>query len=117
MYYKSNVTKKWLYDNGFRYDRVRSDFEEEIYSRRFPVMKYKTITVLEGEISIVESTGHVQIDVYKDCGTHLIYHPFYYEEFGNSSVMLEKINNSIEQEIKRLKITKKKEKKDGKKNR
>lgn len=37
-YKKKNITKEWLSSNGFRYNRLFSDDETEVYTYRFPVL-------------------------------------------------------------------------------
>ena len=39
-YIKSNISKKWLIENGFHYDKLLST-EKDIYVYNFSVHKYK----------------------------------------------------------------------------
>lgn len=100
---KKNVTKEWLFDNGFRFNRLFSDENIEVYTYRFPVYKYENFTILECELRIISGSGNVIIDVY-DYGTINKYAPFYYQEYGNYGKMLEKIWAKINKVIKELGI-------------
>lgn len=104
-YTKRNVTKEWLYKNGFRYNKIFSDEENEVYTYRFSVYKYGDINVLECELVIVLQTGGVSINVY-DKNTRNKYAPFYNVEYGNYDKILNVINNRIEKELERLDIRK-----------
>lgn len=106
-YIKSNVTKAWLLHNGFRYNRMYSTDESDVYLYRFPVYKYEKFTTLECELVIYLEDGNVVINVF-DYGTNNKYAPYYYLEYGNYTKMLDVINNKIDKELKRLKISKKK---------
>lgn len=100
---KKNVTKEWLFDNGFRFNRLFSDENIEVYTYRFPVYKYENFTILECELRIISGSDNVIIDVY-DYGTINKYAPFYYQEYGNYGKMLEKIWAKINKVIKALGI-------------
>lgn len=106
-YFKSAVTRDWLYNNGFKFDKYRSDYEMSVYSKRIPVYKYNLTIILEAEIAI-EETGKTTVDVY-DNGTHNPYPPFYNIEYGREDKVLETVTKKIETELRRLKITRKKE--------
>ena len=70
------------------------------YIHRFPVWKYKRTTTLECELSIDESTGVVNFNVFDMNRTP--YAPFYYIYCGNCEPMLGKIHDAINAELKRL---------------
>ena len=84
--------------------RINRSSESVIYTHRFPVYKHHGITTLDGEITIIGDTGDVIIDVYNM--NRNIYPPFYHVEYGDFSPMLDKINNRINQELKKLGIKK-----------
>jgi len=75
-----------------------------IYTHRFPIIKHDGVTTIEGEFTIIGDTGEVLINVY-DMNRNL-YAPYYAVMFGDYTIVLNKINNNIEQELKRLGIKK-----------
>lgn len=94
-YIKPKITKEWLIKNNFKYNKILSDIEEEIvYTYRFPVHKSGCFTILECELSCIESTGKIKINVY-DYGTRVKYTAF-----------LKNINRKINEELKRFGIKK-----------
>lgn len=115
IYKKNGVTRAWLRDNGFRYNKDYSDSEYEVFSKRFPLHKYKQTTTLEGEMAIEVGSGAVAVCVVYP-GTHNLY-PFYYnEKYGNrNSKLLVEINNKIRDQFKKLgiKTEKKGRRRDG----
>lgn len=100
---KKNVTKEWLLSNGFRYNRLLSGDDVEIYTYRFPVHKYERFVILECELKVILDEDNVYIDVY-DYNTFNRYAPFYYMEYENYSVMLKEIWQKINKELKKLGI-------------
>ncbi len=101
IYIKPGITKEWLNKNEFKYNRTLSDSEDNIYTYRFPLCKNGYFITLECELSCVESTGEIRVDVY-DYGTRNRYAAFYCAEYGDYSVMLKSINRRINSELKRL---------------
>lgn len=102
-YKKKNVTKSWLISNGFRYNRLLSDEEVEIYTYRFPVLRYDKFTVLECELRAELNSCEIKINVY-DYNTNSKYAPFYYCEYGTYNKLLEEIHNKINKKLKDLQI-------------
>lgn len=102
-YTKKNVTKNWLTSNGFRYNRLLSDGEMEIYTYRFPVLKYDKFTVLECELRAELNSSEIKINVY-DYNTNSKYAPFYYCEYGTYNNILKEIHNKINKKLKDLQI-------------
>lgn len=102
-YKKQGMTKDWLLSNGFRYSRVLSTDDAPVYTYRFPVYKYKSMTVLESEISVILGEDGVKLNVY-DYGTNDKYAPFYYCEYGNFDKMLKEIYSKINKELSKLNI-------------
>lgn len=94
-YIKMNISKKWLIQNDFKYNKSLSD-EKEIYTYKFVVHKYKNIPVLFCELSVNVTTGIVGINVYDENSN--MYHPFYHIECGK----IDLINKKIIKKLKRL---------------
>jgi len=103
---KKNMTKQWLLANGFHYNRLFSNEEDEVYTYRFPVYKYNSFTILECELRVISGEDNILVDVY-DYNTINKYAPFYYQEYGNYTMMLEEIWNKIDKKTEKLKIEKK----------
>lgn len=112
-YIKPNVTKAWLLQNGFRYNRIYSTDKSDVYTYRFPVYKYEKFTTLECELAIYLEDGNVVINVF-DYGTNNKYAPYYYLEYENYIKILDVIYEKINRELKRLKIERVKRKSDKK---
>ncbi|KAI4438897.1 hypothetical protein C824_001377 [Schaedlerella arabinosiphila] len=100
-YIKSNVTKKWLIDNGFQFNKLLSS-ENEIYTYRFTVYKYKKYSILTCELSIDLSSGNVGIDLYDEKWES--YYPFYYITYGNYDPLLNPIYEKIKNKLKEFNI-------------
>lgn len=112
-YIKKNISKEWLCANKFKYNRLLSDKENDIYSYRFPVYKYGDFVTLECELSVFSTTGEVRINVF-DYNTRSRYAPFYHVEYGIYNEILDKINERILKQLKKFDINQ--ERKDGNKN-
>ena len=113
LYRKSDMTKEWLLSNGFRYNRLFSSTDADVYTYKFPVYKYEKFTILECELKVILGESNVYIDVY-DYNTLNKYAPFYCLGYGNYSKMLKEIWQKIDRELKRLGIITE-EKKNGSK--
>lgn len=85
-YTMANHSKKFLQDNGFRFNRNLSDSTEEIFTYRFPVISYKTTTTIECEISVSSLTGITTIDVL-NANAKELYASYYNREFGNYEII------------------------------
>lgn len=107
-YKKDNITKEWLLSNGFRFNRLFSDEESEVYTYRFPVYKYDGFSVLDCELKIMLGGNKVLIDVY-DYNTINRYAPFYYREYGSYDKILEEIWKKINKVVRKLDIMEDKE--------
>lgn len=92
-----------LINLGFQL-KERSD-DGDIYSYRFPIMKYMDITTLVCELTVFTDSHEVRIDVYD--GINRPYPRFYYNEFGNADIILTEINTNILNKIKKMGITEK----------
>lgn len=107
-YKKDYITKEWLLSNGFRFNRLFSDEESEVYTYRFPVYKYDGFSVLDCELKIMLGGNKVLIDVY-DYNTINRYAPFYYQEYGSYDKILEGIWRKINKVVRKLDIMEDKE--------
>ena len=85
-YIMSNYSKKFLLDNGFRFNRNLSDSTEEIYTYRFPLISYNKIATIECEISVSATTGMVNINVINS-STRELYASYYNREYGNCEII------------------------------
>ena len=103
-YKLNNHSKEDLKSLGFYYSSLLSDSELQIYTYKFPVLKYKNKTVLECELSIDTTYGEVKINVYDM--KHELYIPFYHIECGNYDEILSKINKKIKSKLTKLGIKK-----------
>lgn len=86
---------------GFRKTFSTGEDCEE-YKYRFPVHKHNNRMVLECELTIDSKTGDVLINVYDN--NKNIFIAFYNREFGDYSVILNKIQKNILTEFKKLDI-------------
>lgn len=102
-YIKKNITKEWLVSNGFRYNRLLSDEEVDVYTYRFPVLKHDNFTVLECELCVELNDNNIKINVY-DYNSYSKYAPFYYCEYGNYGSLLKEIHKKINMKLKDLNI-------------
>lgn len=103
IYIKPGLTKDWLNKNNFKYNRILSDNEDNVYTYRFPLCKNGYFVTLECELSCIESTGEIRVDVY-NYGTRNKYAAFYCVEYGNYNTMLNSINKKIKNELRTLGI-------------
>ena len=101
-YIISNHSKKFLLDNGFKFNRNLSDSTEEIYTYRFPLVSYKKSTVIECEISVSVNTGTTNISVI-NTSTKDLYCAYYNREYGKSEVV-KSIDAQINKKLKGLGI-------------
>ena len=92
-----------LINLGFQL-KERSD-DGDMYSYRFPIMKYMDITTLVCELTVFTDSKEVRIDVYD--GINRIYPRFYHNEFGNADVILTEINKNILNKMRKMGIAEK----------
>lgn len=97
------MTSEWLLLNGFRYNRLLSDEDTDVFTYRFPVHKCERFVILECELRVILGEDRIFVDVY-DRNTINRYAPFYYGEYGNYSKMLKEIWQKIYKELKKLGI-------------
>ena len=82
--------------------RANRNIDGVTYTHRFPVIEHNNRTSLEGRIAILVDTGEVSIDVCNLNGS--FYAPYYNNTYGDFAPVLSKINNRINQELKKLGI-------------
>ncbi len=104
IYKISNYSKEFLQKHKFRYNSYLSDYGDEIYTYKFPLISYNKTTTIECEISVSTLTGIVQINVY-NAGTKELYAPYYNREFGNYEI-IKAIDIKIDRKFKELGIEK-----------
>ena len=102
-YVRSNITSEWLLSNGFRYNRLFSDEDTDVFTYRFPVHKCERFVILECELRVILGEDRIFVDVY-DRNTINRYAPFYYCEYGNYDKILNEIWIKINKVIKKLGI-------------
>lgn len=96
------IKKGYLERNQFKYSRIFSDNDEDVYTYRFIVWKFGSAGTLEGEIRLNTSSGDVNIGCY-DYGTRNPYASWYNRKYGKNEVV-NIIDDKFEAEIKRLGI-------------
>ena len=101
-YYIEDCSKEILLSKNFKYM-----YEYKGYIYKFPVLKDKYRTTLEAVFCVFEENNVVNIDVYTEAKSP--YSPFYVPNKGYK-YLINKINNKILYEIKRLEIKKKERK-------
>ena len=62
IYIKNRITKKWLNENNFKYNRMLSYNEDNVYTYRFPLCKNGYFITLECELSCIESSGEIRVE-------------------------------------------------------
>lgn len=105
-YIMLNPDRGKLKEQGFRYNRVMSDAEEDFFSLRFPALQYNNSTTVEGEIIVDLKSGNVRIEAYS-YGTRSNYPPFY--QLVCSDVyepIITKINQAFQRMFQKLGIEK-----------
>lgn len=100
-YKMQEVTKYELSKYGFK--PKLPDDNNEYFSLKFPVCKYKNKPTLFGEFILDIKTWTVDINLYHMNGD--VYAPFYHNSHGNYEVIINKINKNIINKMKDLKIT------------
>lgn len=100
----SNYSKEFLQNHRFRYNSYLSEYGDEIYTYKFPVVTYNKSTTIECEINVSIISGAVNVNVYS-VGTKELYAPYYNREFGYYK-LLKSIDSKIENKLKELSIEK-----------
>lgn len=99
-----DYSKQFLQKHRFRYSSYLSEYGDEVYTYRFPLITYNIITTIECEIAVSITTGIVNVNVY-NTGTKELYSTYYDREFG-SCELLNSIDIKIEKKLKELGIEK-----------
>lgn len=102
---KKKLNSKWLENNNFRWSKIHSDSESDVYIYRFIAWRYGTAGVLEGEIMVDCKDGSIRLGCY-DYGTRYCYASWYCREYGTSTVV-EEIDKKMLKELERLGIKEK----------
>lgn len=98
------VTKRWLDEHDFNYDKIMSSRDCVAYSVRFPVYKYEGLTVLDGVITIWPDDGNrIKVDCFEH-NTRNHFARFYYWEYGKDDRYMEIINNRVNAKLRELRI-------------
>lgn len=104
IYKIKNCSKEYLQSHKFRYCRYLSEYCDEVYVYKFPLVSYDKIITIECEISVSTMTGIVNVNVYK-AGTRELYSSYYNREFGKCKI-LKSIEAKIHRKLKELGIEK-----------
>lgn len=103
-YKMNNYSKEFLQQNKFRYNSYLSDYGDEIYTYKFPVISYNKTATIECEIAVSTTTGIVNVNVY-NAGTRELYASYYNREFGRYEI-IKSIDMKINQKLRELGIEK-----------
>lgn len=104
IYKMKNYSKEFLQKHKFRYSSYLSEYGDEVYTYKFPVISYNKTTTIECEIAVSIMTGVVNVNVY-NAGTRELYTQYYNREYGNYEIM-KSIDSKISNKLKELGIEK-----------
>ena len=99
-----DYSKEFLQKHKFRYSSFLSEYGDEVYTYKFPLITYCKTTTIECEIAVSVTTGVVNLNVY-NAGTKELYASYYDREFGNCE-LLKSIGMKIDKKLKELGIEK-----------
>lgn len=99
-----DYSKEFLKKGKFRYSSYLSEYGDEVYTYKFPLVIYNKTTTIECEIAVSHTTGIVNINVY-NAGTRELYASYYNREYGNCE-LLKSIDTKIDNKLKELGIEK-----------
>ena len=99
-----DYSKQFLQKHKFRYSSYLSEYGDEVYTYKFPLISYNKTTTIECEISVSTMTGITNVNVY-NAGTRELYASYYDREFGKCEI-LKSIDIKIEKKLKDLGIEK-----------
>lgn len=105
IYKMNNYSKEFLQKHKFKYSSHLSEYVDEIYTYKFPLIYSIKIPVIECEISVSTETGVVNVNVYK-AGTREVYPAYYNKEYGNYKNIIRVIDTKINRKLKELGIEK-----------
>ncbi len=98
-YKMNNYSNEFLQKNKFRYNSYLSDYGDEVYTYKFPLVSYSKTATIECEIAVSVMTGAVNVNVY-NAGTRELYAQYYNREYGKYEILKSidsKINNKLEE--------------------
>lgn len=99
-----DYSKEFLQKHKFRYSSFLSEYGDEVYTYKFPLVFFNKTATIECEIAVSLTTGIVNVNVY-NTGTKELYSSYYDREFG-SCELLNSIDIKIEKKLKELGIEK-----------
>ena len=99
-----DYSKAFLQKHKFKYNSYLSDYSDEIYTYKFPIISYNKTTTIECEIAVSVMTGAVNVNVY-NAGTRELYTQYYNREYGKYEIM-KSIDSKINNKLKELGIEK-----------
>lgn len=105
IYKIKDYSKDFLQRHKFKYSSYLSEYGDEIYTYKFPVIYGIKTPVIECGISVSITTGVVNVNVYK-AGTNELYPPYYNKEYGNYKNIMRLIDTKINRKLKELGIEK-----------
>lgn len=100
----NNYSKEFLQRHKFRYSNYLSEYGDEIYTYRFPLVTYNKTATIECEIAVSIINGFVNLNIY-NASTKELYASYYDREFGNCE-LLKSIDMKIDNKLKELGIVK-----------
>lgn len=74
IYKMKNYSKNFLQKYRFRYSSYLSEYDDEVYTYKFPVLYSIKVPVIECEISVSTLTGVANVNVYKAGKKNYIHH-------------------------------------------
>lgn len=105
IYKIKDYSKDFLLKHKFKYSSYLSEYGDDVYTYKFPLIYSIKIPVIECEISVSAVTGVVNLNIYK-AGTKELYPPYYDREYGNYKNILKLIDTKINRKLKELGIKK-----------
>ena len=99
-----DYSKQFLQKRRFRYSGYLSDYGDDVYTYKFPLISYNKTTTIECEISVSTMTGIANVNVY-NAGTKELYASYYNREFGKCEI-LKSIDMKIDKKLEELGIEK-----------
>lgn len=107
IYKMNNYSKDYLQKHKFKYSSYLSEYGDEVYTYKFPVLyNIKTpVIVIECEISVSTLTGIANVNVYK-ANTRELYAAYYNREYGGYKNIMRLVDAKINKKLKELGIEK-----------
>lgn len=105
IYKMKDYSKEFLQKHRFRYSSYLSEYGDEVYTYKFPLIYSIKTPVIECEISVSTSIGMVNVNVYK-AGTKELYPAYYNKEYRNYKSVMRLIDTKINIKLKELGIEK-----------